>query len=254
MVLRARYYDPSTGEFTSPDPLEYVDGMSLYRGYFSLRNTDPRGLDFIFTELPKPPDENTGHPLVDSCRKQCRELAELLYSHNPYSLFDMNKCVADCVTPPVPPVVNVSFPTPEEGCSGNCISVSGSTVIAITIDEASFSGPDCTSALSAATKGMIVTQVTTMLGVGLSSDTCSTGCSCQNKQVYDGQTISVTFQGEKIQLDPLNFAEDPIVLGISVPVRPTGPNCFIELKGKATIQVGKGWVGTCKKNADSQCP
>jgi hypothetical protein len=40
MVLRARYYDPSTGEFTSPDPLEYVDGMSLYRGYMGLIRQD----------------------------------------------------------------------------------------------------------------------------------------------------------------------------------------------------------------------
>jgi hypothetical protein len=43
-VLRARYYDPSTGEFTSPDPLEYVDGMSLYRGYFVMVEIDPNGL------------------------------------------------------------------------------------------------------------------------------------------------------------------------------------------------------------------
>jgi hypothetical protein len=43
MVLRARYYDPSTGEFTSPDPLEYVDGMSLYRGYFVIHGVDPKG-------------------------------------------------------------------------------------------------------------------------------------------------------------------------------------------------------------------
>jgi hypothetical protein len=42
-VLRARYYDPSTGEFTSPDPLEYVDGMSLYRGYFVGFANDPLG-------------------------------------------------------------------------------------------------------------------------------------------------------------------------------------------------------------------
>jgi hypothetical protein len=40
-VQRARYYDPSTAEFTSRDPLEYVDGVSLYRGYFL-----PTGIDF----------------------------------------------------------------------------------------------------------------------------------------------------------------------------------------------------------------
>jgi hypothetical protein len=46
-VLRARYYDPSTGEFTSPDPLEYVDGMSLYRGYFVGNFVDPSGKDWL---------------------------------------------------------------------------------------------------------------------------------------------------------------------------------------------------------------
>jgi hypothetical protein len=44
MVLRARYYDPSTGEFTSPDPLEYVDGMSLYTAYMIPDGLDPLGL------------------------------------------------------------------------------------------------------------------------------------------------------------------------------------------------------------------
>ncbi|MBL8888454.1 MAG: RHS repeat-associated core domain-containing protein [Planctomycetaceae bacterium] len=33
--FRARWYDPSTGGFISRDPLGYVDGMSLYRGYFA---------------------------------------------------------------------------------------------------------------------------------------------------------------------------------------------------------------------------
>jgi len=41
---RARYYDPSTGEFISRDPLEYVDGMSLYRGYFVPNVVDPLGM------------------------------------------------------------------------------------------------------------------------------------------------------------------------------------------------------------------
>ncbi len=47
MYFRARYYDPSTGEFLSQDPLEYVDGMSQYRGYFVGVGIDPFGLDFI---------------------------------------------------------------------------------------------------------------------------------------------------------------------------------------------------------------
>ncbi len=43
LLIRARYYDPMTGEFTSRDPLEYVDGMSLYRAYFGISDTDPSG-------------------------------------------------------------------------------------------------------------------------------------------------------------------------------------------------------------------
>ncbi len=43
--FRARWYDPATGGFVSRDPLRYVDGMSLYRGYFGVRGVDPSGLD-----------------------------------------------------------------------------------------------------------------------------------------------------------------------------------------------------------------
>jgi RHS repeat-associated protein len=43
MYFRARYYNPLTGEFLSRDPMEFVDGMSLYRGYFSISNVDPDG-------------------------------------------------------------------------------------------------------------------------------------------------------------------------------------------------------------------
>lgn len=43
MNFRARYYDPATGEFISQDPKEYVDGMSMYRGYFVPNGVDPSG-------------------------------------------------------------------------------------------------------------------------------------------------------------------------------------------------------------------
>ncbi len=43
---RARYYDVVSGEFISQDPLEYVDGMSLYRGYLVPGGVDPLGLDW----------------------------------------------------------------------------------------------------------------------------------------------------------------------------------------------------------------
>ncbi len=45
--FRARWYDPTTGGFISRDPLGYVDGMSLYRGYFGLKSIDPTGLMLV---------------------------------------------------------------------------------------------------------------------------------------------------------------------------------------------------------------
>ncbi len=44
--FRARYYDPATSEFISTDRLEYVDGRSLYRGYFVTVGVDPEGTDY----------------------------------------------------------------------------------------------------------------------------------------------------------------------------------------------------------------
>jgi RHS repeat-associated protein len=43
---RARYYLPSLGRFGSRDLLRYVDGMSVYAGYFAMQHgLDPSGLD-----------------------------------------------------------------------------------------------------------------------------------------------------------------------------------------------------------------
>ena len=47
LYKRARFYDPTTGEFVSADPLEYVDGMSMYRGYMVPSKMDPLGQDVI---------------------------------------------------------------------------------------------------------------------------------------------------------------------------------------------------------------
>ena len=41
--FRARWYSPALGRFISRDPLGYVDGMSLYRGYFAPKGLDPTG-------------------------------------------------------------------------------------------------------------------------------------------------------------------------------------------------------------------
>ena len=62
LLIRARYYDPMTGEFTSRDPLEYVDGMSLYRAYFGLGGVDPSGLSpcgDIYNACMRESNENT---------------------------------------------------------------------------------------------------------------------------------------------------------------------------------------------------
>jgi filamentous hemagglutinin len=45
--FRARYYDAAQGRFISRDPLEYVDGMSLYGGYYVPNGLDPTGTDRI---------------------------------------------------------------------------------------------------------------------------------------------------------------------------------------------------------------
>ncbi len=52
--FRARTYDPGAGRFINRDLLGYIDGMSLYRGYFGIGGYDPFGLftdRFSFSSL-----------------------------------------------------------------------------------------------------------------------------------------------------------------------------------------------------------
>jgi hypothetical protein len=68
-LLRARYYDTHTAEFISTDPLEYVDGMSLFRGYFVGRGVDPHGSSIV---APRGP--TLGELLFgtnEACRAKC---------------------------------------------------------------------------------------------------------------------------------------------------------------------------------------
>lgn len=57
MFFRARYFHPQFGEFISRDPLGFVDGMSLYRGYFVPGAIDPLGIDKqeVFAPTVAPP-------------------------------------------------------------------------------------------------------------------------------------------------------------------------------------------------------
>ncbi len=45
MYFKNRYYSVSMGQFVTRDPLGYVEGMSMYLGYFGGQNTDPFGLE-----------------------------------------------------------------------------------------------------------------------------------------------------------------------------------------------------------------
>jgi RHS repeat-associated protein len=42
--FRARYYSGTLGRFIGRDPIEYVDGNSLYSAYFIPNQTDPTGM------------------------------------------------------------------------------------------------------------------------------------------------------------------------------------------------------------------
>lgn len=46
--FRARYFDATTGIFIGRDPLKYVDGLSMYRGYFVPNAVDPSGMFGVF--------------------------------------------------------------------------------------------------------------------------------------------------------------------------------------------------------------
>jgi RHS repeat-associated protein len=49
---RARMYDANLGRFCSKDPIGYVDGVNLFRRYFTLEDVDPLGLCKIkFTKV-----------------------------------------------------------------------------------------------------------------------------------------------------------------------------------------------------------
>ena len=75
MHFRARYYDPSTGEFISRDPLEYVDGMSQYRAYFAMVGTDSYGLQTLGgpnDHLKPGPDGPDGMPWPGLIDRPCK--------------------------------------------------------------------------------------------------------------------------------------------------------------------------------------
>ena len=72
--FRARWYDPATGGFVTRDPLGYVDGMSLYRGYFGVQFIDAYGLWIVNRDSKQP----VAQAIPDQNGNTIRELAELI--------------------------------------------------------------------------------------------------------------------------------------------------------------------------------
>ena len=87
---RNRYYHPQLGQWINRDPLGYVDGMSLYRGYFVPGRGDPLGLFRCKCECFTVSSSSIGGSFTSTgstyfevggkftdarkdCKKQCRE-------------------------------------------------------------------------------------------------------------------------------------------------------------------------------------
>ena|GEM_PF-1074743 len=49
MYFKNRYFSTSTGSFVTRDPLGYIDGLSMYLGYFGGMGVDPEGLALVPT-------------------------------------------------------------------------------------------------------------------------------------------------------------------------------------------------------------
>ena len=66
--FRARYFSTEMGRFVSRDPLGYVDGMSMYAGYFAQYfEIDPTG---HATAVPRPPRGYSTNAR-EECQKDC---------------------------------------------------------------------------------------------------------------------------------------------------------------------------------------
>jgi RHS repeat-associated protein len=137
----------------------------------------------------------------------------------------------------------VELPLPTEGCEGWCFDADTVRIISMTLTKVIFYPfrlrGGCPWLLKPVGIQTATEQIRKMLSNKFKYVRCSgEGCSCKNKNVYDGQTIILRFRGdEEIALDPNNL-ESPVndfKLG----------ECFVKITGTATIKVTKGWVGQC---------
>jgi len=208
--VRARHYNPQLGSWISQDPLG-IRGPDTNLFRYSLnqpaRLTDPGGLQVM--------------PFPGAFGGSGISVA---------AQTGTNK------------IVDVPLPTAAPGCSGWCFSVENSTVKNMTIQKFSFKevGAGCPGLMTTfATKAKIAAQVKESLNEGMTLDSCSTGCSCQDKKMYNGQTIKIAFAGQAIELDPSEF-------GFPLNRFKKG-DCFLQIWGTATVEIGKGWIGKCCK-------
>ncbi len=126
-----------------------------------------------------------------------------------------------------PPAEEVPIPKPGKGCSGICFEFNQTKVKSCEFTKFEIS-QDCPPAViaflsSAEPCKIIEGQFTKPVKI----DSCSKGCSCQNKKSYDGKPIFIPLDN---QVFPVPGAE---------------PKCTITVSGYLSLAVGKGWIGQC---------
>ena len=62
--IRARNYEPTTGRWTSQDPIGFEGGINFYAAYFIPDGTDPSGMDCEFEICSSPVTFGTGHLFI----------------------------------------------------------------------------------------------------------------------------------------------------------------------------------------------
>ena len=118
--FRARYYHAQLGRFIGRDPLGFVDGMSLYRGYFVPNGVDPLGFqtkadydyslcDRIYKRCmgailgtTRPQSDSYREIAKKRCekrRKACKERERLRQTPNPAPT-DYQGCITACLHDP----------------------------------------------------------------------------------------------------------------------------------------------------------
>jgi RHS repeat-associated protein len=102
-----RHYDATTGRYTQPDPLKFLDGPSVYAyvGGSPMIGTDKTGL-YGSQELPHSSPPGTSANDLQFCdlkskRQECiDECRHLLEGHPPWSdigFWDFHKCINKCM-------------------------------------------------------------------------------------------------------------------------------------------------------------